>query len=483
MKNSYRHMLIWSLLVLMIFFSGCKPGTHTLPVLPSTTMQPSLIETIEPTGTPIPVVSPTPSQLTWRDLGPGDAIVDALAINPDKPSMLYAGTTDSIYKSLDGGETWRQIYSYDANESEFIKTLVINLFDTHIMYAAVYGRGILKSTNTGESWVAVNGGLNDYKVLALMMDPSDPDILYTGTLSGVYRSTDAGNIWKPLNQGLKSGQINALAIDPTDPAVVYAGHNQEGVYKSVDGGASWKKMSGGLNIMVGDMQAPAPTWVNVLAIDPSNSDILYLGGYGVFKSIDGGHNWQPIYTGLDYFNDGIPGNITHITIDPTSPNIVYAVEGRNTLFRSNDGGKTWKVFTENMAVSWYYGPDSPVLLDPLDSTILYVGTWGNGVFTTRQEILPTAIPAATQADCTRGWTQLKVGMQAVVSGEEGDTPNRVRSGPSKDSQMIDQIDPGTPVSIVSGPVCADNYVFWKVQYANGVGWTAEGDFSTYWLEP
>ena len=89
-------------------------------------------------------------------------------------------------------------------------------------------------------------------------------------------------------------------------------------------------------------------------------------------------------------------------------------------------------------------------------------------------------------DCTDGWTRLKAGGQAVVLGAPSDPPNRVRSEPKKADNQIGQVFPGSLLTVLEGPVCADGLVFWKVSsgvFPGGAGWTAEGDGKDFWLEP
>jgi hypothetical protein len=98
---------------------------------------------------------------------------------------------------------------------------------------------------------------------------------------------------------------------------------------------------------------------------------------------------------------------------------------------------------------------------------------------------PAWSPIIQLADCTAGWSRLTAGRQARVSDETAD-PNRVRSGPSREAEVIALLDPGTAVKLLEGPVCADGLVFWKVQadpIPGGAGWIAEGDAHEYWLEP
>lgn len=100
---------------------------------------------------------------------------------------------------------------------------------------------------------------------------------------------------------------------------------------------------------------------------------------------------------------------------------------------------------------------------------------------------PQAQPtAAVLVDCSDGWTRLKVGERARVSGKAGDTPNRVRSEPTTGGKQIGLLQPGEVFLLLEGPVCADGLIFWKIEsdaIPGGWGWTAEGDGSQYWLEP
>jgi hypothetical protein len=99
---------------------------------------------------------------------------------------------------------------------------------------------------------------------------------------------------------------------------------------------------------------------------------------------------------------------------------------------------------------------------------------------------PSATTASEQADCSNGWSRLQVGGEAKVAGDPGDTPNRVRTEPDRNAEQIGLLEPGTVVTLLEGPVCADGLVWWRVSEASlpgGEGWTAEGDGSDYWLVP
>ena len=163
----------------------------------------------------------------------GTAMITALAIDPQNPTTLYAGTTD---------------------------------------------RGVFKSTDGGATWSGSTTGLTSIAVGALVIDAQTPTALYAGTTDrGVYKSTDAGASWGAT--GLTNGSVQVLAVDPQTPTTLYALIPDVGVFKSTDGGATWSAtglMTGG--VYCGSCIIPVLT-VTALAIDPLTPSTLYAGVY------------------------------------------------------------------------------------------------------------------------------------------------------------------------------------------------------------
>jgi photosystem II stability/assembly factor-like uncharacterized protein len=155
------------------------------------------------------------------------------------------------------------------------------------------------STDGGRSWAEIKNGLpqgdNEVYVLSLAIDPSDANIVYAGTGGfvgqgyGVYKSTDGGETWAPSNRGMLDYVITSLAIDPIDPQIIYAGGDFGEFFKSTDGGYTWYNLTENL---LGQPNMPGGK-ISGIAINPSDTaQILVVGGYGLWYSLDGGITWQ-----------------------------------------------------------------------------------------------------------------------------------------------------------------------------------------------
>ena len=268
-----------------------------------------------------------------------------------------------------------------------------------VFYFGAVNGGVWKTTNGGQTWRNLTDGKSDISsVGAVAVAASDPNVIYVGTGesqlredltygTGVYRSTDGGESWRALGLG-DTQQITDVVIDPRDPDRVYVaamghafGPNAErGVFRSQDGGKSWKKV-----LFLDDS-----TGANDLSMDPSNPRILYAslwkfqrtpwslqaggGRSGLWKSSDGGDTWKELT-----FNPGIPerplGKIG-VDVSPANPRRVYAsIEAPDSaggIFRSDDGGETWERTTADPTFhvrAWYY---SAVTADPTDENTVYV---------------------------------------------------------------------------------------------------------------
>ncbi len=303
----------------------------------------------------------------------------ALAIDPQTPSTLYVGTSEvfrgadssGVLRSTDGGETWAEInhgLTASQGNSPLIHGLAIDPQNPSLLYAAVEGEGypsgMFRSTDGGDSWTAINDGLETNEgsrpVYALAMDPETPSTLYAGTAGGVFRSTDGGDSWTAINNGIPIEEylfVIELAIDPRNPSTVYAGTIRDGIFRSTDGGDSWAAAGGGLHT-----PGEGFPFILDLAVDSHDSSRLYAATRkGVFRSVDGGGAWETD-----------PGRLSSpvsvLAAGPQAPGLVYAGTVLAGVFRSTDGGETWTASAggpRHLAVSalaFDPGPESPVAL-------------------------------------------------------------------------------------------------------------------------
>ena len=171
-------------------------------------------------------------------------------------------------------------------------------------------------------------------VTCLTMDPRHPRVLYAGTTGGTYRSEDGGGSWQKKNNGLIPNDVlnasmalgvNVLAVDPLNSDIVYAG-STKGLFRSTNRAEYWEQIGQGLS----------EQFISTLVVHPTNPDILYIGGPGgVLKTSDRGKTWQLRNQGLATIN------VRTIAMSQANPQLLYAGTNGSGLYRSTDGGERW----------------------------------------------------------------------------------------------------------------------------------------------
>ena len=269
----------------------------------------------------------------------------------------------------------------------------------NVFYIGQVNGGVWKSDDYGRTWNPIFDHESTQSVGAIVVAPSDPNIIYVSSgeglhrpdLSvgnGIYKSTDAGKTWTHL--GLVDGQqIPALAVDPRDPNRVFAavlGHpygpsEARGIYRSTDGGQTWQRV----------ISKDENTGGSDVVIDPSNPDVVYASmwevregpwednnefngtGGGLFKSTDGGGTWHPL-------TNGLPKDLSqiYVAIAPSDSRRLYATlaaaSGKLSVYRSDDAGDSWSQITNDPRPSGRIGGgDLPIpKVDPKNPDLLYV---------------------------------------------------------------------------------------------------------------
>ena len=307
----------------------------------------------------------------------------------DSSEGVYADSSGGVYKSTDGGDNWQAMnqglyrkpkeWEKDVRELMSIYSLTMDLKNSKIIYVMTQ-EGIYKSTNGGKKWEPFKRSPRIHKdfsdVSSLIIDPKDADVLYARVFQAFYKSTDGGKKWVNIfdvteRKGYYPGAgivppPDVLAIDPQDTEVLYLGHggsaNRDGgIYKSIDGGKNW------------DIILQTDAIVSALTINPDNPKIIYAGtrSHGIFRSTDGGARWEKINDGLKIMGTGtVYERIAYLMIDPVHSDTVYAGTGVG-VFKSTDQGIQWHGLTDG----WPKEVAAIQLaIDPKNPMIMYAGT-------------------------------------------------------------------------------------------------------------
>ncbi|MCA6362933.1 MAG: glycosyl hydrolase [Bacteroidetes bacterium] len=301
--------------------------------------------------------------------GEGSYSIGCVALDPQNPNVVWIGSGennnqrsvgygDGLYKSEDGGKSWKNV---GLKTSEHIGRIAIDPTNSDVVFVAAYGplwsaggeRGIYKTIDGGKTWKAVltvseNTGFND-----VLIDPKHPNIVYAaahqrrrhewtyvggGPETAVYRSTDGGANWDKLTNGLPKGDVGriGLAISPVNTDMVYAiveARDGKGVYRSTDRGASWEKRGG---------YSTSGNYYQEIVCDPVNPDRVYAMDVWIQVSNDGGKT----FSGLGERNKHVDNHA--LWIDPLNTNHMLA---------GCDGG-LYETF--DAAANWHYKANLPI---------------------------------------------------------------------------------------------------------------------------
>jgi uncharacterized repeat protein (TIGR01451 family) len=380
----------------------------------------------------VPASGPSTFTGAWSGLGPNPIVqvtrstpiftamsgrIGALAIRPSNHQFILGGAQGGIWLYDPVGGTWTP--KTDGLASLAIGDLAIAPSNDAIVYAGTgegelsgdsyFGNGILKSTDGGQNWSHVSGDYFEGVATArLVVDPANANHLYAAIIRGrggarrttpavhskygIWESKDGAVTWKLLKEAKQ--ELNGatdLELDPQNTNVLYASFWSDAIYKSTDGGATWAPVA---SPVAGINPAAAQTRFSIAISHPApgGSGTLYAGfdwvdgaGYHpsrVFKSTNGGASWSmlPAGSGDDTVEDYCGGQCFYdnvIEADPANPNIVYAAGqfnygiGSGGIFRSDDGGQTWK------NLGWDQHPDFHAFaFDPTNTAHILIGSDG-----------------------------------------------------------------------------------------------------------
>ena len=310
------------------------------------------------------------------------ASIGAIAINQSNPDVIWVGTGEGnprnslnggygIFKSLDGGKTWK---SMGLEKTRHIHRIIIDRFNPNIVYVAAIGspwgehpeRGVFKTIDGGKSWKKILFVNNKTGAADMVVDPINPNKIIVamwehkrdpwffksgGKGSGLFITYDGGENWikKTSENGLPKGDLGriGLAISKSKSNIVYAlvESKKNALYKSVDGGENWKKINDKRGI------GNRPFYYSDIFVDPENENRIYSVFTYVNVSEDGGRNFKQLMPAYGTDN-GVHPDHHAWWIDPNNGSFI--IDGNDGgLNISRDGGKSWR-FIGNIPVAQFY---------------------------------------------------------------------------------------------------------------------------------
>lgn len=297
-----------------------------------------------------------------------------IVVSPSNPNVIYVGSGeglqrpdlsvgDGVYKSIDGGKTWLHM---GLREGQQIGGMALDPENENRLFVAVLGhpygpnkeRGVYRTLDGGKTWKQVLYKDENTGAIQVTIDPKNPNIIYAdlwagrqgpwengawnGPESGLFKSTDGGDTWVKLEKGLPTtaqglGRIG-FCIAPSDPNRLYAtvdAGEKPGIYRSDDAGASWQLIKSDPRYW-----GRGADFAEV-KVDPANKDIVYSANVVTWKSTDGGMNWTAFR--------GAPGGDDYhrIWINPNNNKIILFASDQGAIITVN-GGETFS--------SWYNQP-------------------------------------------------------------------------------------------------------------------------------
>jgi len=384
------------------------------------------------------------NEITFRGFAikPGDSnvVLAAAEIDAGLFGKEFARQKGKIYKTTDGGSNWTCVWEGGS----LARVIIFDPVDPDILYAStgifdreaynMIGEGVLKSTDGGDTWTNINNGLENLFVGFLEMNPQDHNTLicaagnnqyYKG--GGIYLTHDGGQLWERI---LSTDEVYGVAFtvatfSPSDPEIMYAGSNIA-FYRSDNGGQSWQRFNKANEECYGPPGVRAGFPISAV-VDPDNSMVVFANNYGggVFKSVDGTETWIESSTGYT------GANIHQAIVSPTDQNTVFAV-GRSGPYVSYDGGQKW----QGLAYFPVTAPDwDDISICPTNSQLVLASDECSGVIyrssdggKTWKEVITNNIKGAQQASNRHGFKAIEF---APSNG------NTVYAGMRKDRNSID----------------------------------------------
>ncbi len=415
----------------------------------------------------------------WTNLGPiqkpanagtgqpnGNGRINAIAFHPSDANIIYIGApAGGLWKTTDGGQTWSS--NTDGLPTLGVSSIVIDYTNPDIMYIGTgdrdagdaEGMGVMKSTDGGQTWQFAKEGMGDVTVGRLIMHPTDNNILLAATSGGIFKTTDGGQNWTET----KNGNFKEVVFKTDDPSIVFASAGGK-FYRSSDTGDSFVKINNGIGTASR----------GVIGVTPANAEVVYFvtsqnSVYaGTYKSTDAGLSFtmqsdSPNILGYDC-NGGNGGQGWYdldVAVDPDNADILFV--GGVNVFRSVNGGVSWTISSH-----WYGGCGVPAVhadchvleFSPLNGN-LYAGNDGGIYYTSNGGY---------------GWTEITSGIaisQIYRIGQSATDADKVING-YQDNGTATYLGDSSFLTVMGGDGMDCTYDFENGMYAYGEYYNGAG---------
>ncbi|RJQ56523.1 MAG: hypothetical protein C4526_01760 [Nitrospiraceae bacterium] len=344
-------------------------------------------------------------QAVWKDVSSGirDFKLQRVAVRPDNPDTVYVSSPDSVYRTDDGGDTWKEVLSLGGTGN------TINALDTAAEETVFAGtrEGLYRSDDRGTHWGIIfrETGSLETSVLSIAVHPMNPELIFVGTASGVYRTENNGRDWDRGRNMPAGSPVTSIAVDNSEPDTLYAAAGN-GLYKSINRGNDWQRTFGipdageESDIPVEDTETDSDeiktgSGITAVIIDASDNRKIYLGtSSGLLITEDSGLSWTRAGgSGL------ISRNIRHLAMSSGDTDSIYAATKKG-VFQYSRASDNWHELYNGMV-----SPDVRFLAFSHElqrSSILWAAT-GRGIFRT----VPRTHP---------NYDGINIGAQHVLSG-------------------------------------------------------------------
>jgi photosystem II stability/assembly factor-like uncharacterized protein len=359
--------------------------------LPAAAQQPVVVPRVAPDDL---------SSLAWRELGPAitSGRITSFAVHPDDTRVIYAASASGgLWKTTNAGTEWRPIFEHQRTASMGVVALApsnpdivwVGTGEQNSIRSSSFGDGVYRSDDGGESWrhMGLEGSRHVGRIL---VHPRNPDIVYVAAMGslwgpnserGLYRTNDGGETWTRVLEISEYTGVVEVRMDPRNPDVLLAaafqrerrqwsmlgGGPEGGLFRSEDGGESWSRVEGGF--------PTGPVGRIGIAFCPSDPSVVYASAVapdgGMFRSRDGGHTWER--RNAEVQSHWFYGELV---CDPENPDRIYAP--MTPLNVSDDGGRTFR----NLVRTAVHVDHHALWVNPRDPDHLIVGNDG-GIYVSR----------------------------------------------------------------------------------------------------